>query len=238
MSNSSIYYDDKAIGNVYSMSTEEVGFPKENAVDNILSSEARSTVITQTDIVFDLGSAVELDAVKVKSNIESGDTTFELRYGTTSACSTGSVSLTKESDTLKDLSIGTAYQYYMIRAVKASGSYISFFQVCLYKTKYQFDKNPVWGYVEGWKTKFTGISGDYFQKIRDYVARVKIFSMNFKQITDTQKEILQNTIGLENFVTFYNGIDNNFYFGFVTIGDAIHIFTDNWELPVSFEGVN
>lgn len=241
------------------VSTETANHEREKLTDGMIKSTWRSTVITSTTITLDFGTATAIDGMSFHfHNIESGDTTYVWEasinnFSTTSETET----ITLVTRTVKEInSNGTLtdvtrrdlyhidswnYRYYRLRIVKASGSYIEGGQLGVWKDYYQFAQNFNQRYTWGKQSVFAGSRTASGHLSRSLKNSSFYLPMTFENITDAQKDILEEA-GQSNYICYYHGMTGKLFWGGFTCNPAENIRTsdavtpaETWRVQTTFE---
>ena len=246
---SQILYTNVAADATMTVTNEETGYEKEYLVDSLVSVPYRSTGITEIKITFDFGAAKTVQGVTVhKHNVESGDTTYKWESSNNNFTDTiETQNLTLLTRTVKELNANNvltdvtrrdAYyfdewdeRYYRVRIQKASGSYIEMGEICIWTGNYTCDKNFSIGYSMGKETIFSNVNGSNGQVFRRFKNSRVIGDFPFENLDDTQKELFDETIGLNEHICFFDHMRTQLFFGGLKFGIPVNIRTTDSGTP-------
>lgn len=195
------------------MSSEADTYEKKYLYDISTKHKARTTGIATESILIDLGAATQVQVCFIDgSNIVSGDTTFTLSAGTTTACSDyGPTALTK--DTKSYLELDQTWRYWKIIATKASGSYIEFGRVELCTDLYTCVKNYQARRTTGSLSEFEDVLGREGQETSTFKYRAAIRNWRFLNISEAQRTTFEQTLGELEKCILYDDQDDVAYYG-------------------------
>lgn len=232
-----IYYSDLLQDATLTVLSETTTYEKEYAVDDSPGNVWRTTGITSETFLMDLGSAIlPASFIWIASNIVSGDTTFTLSAGTTTATSDKTVNMTKlEKGVYEILSTDgwIAYRYWKITVTKASGTYVEFGKIALLGEK-ETDICYEWDYTSGRMEVFTVNPGSYGQESRELKFNKKTINVSFPALTVAQKELLDETIRLEPYIYYYDSDKSEIWYGKAEFSTPVHFRALYWKMNLAF----
>ena len=237
MANSKFFYNMAEVDSASVSVSLATGYGVQNLTDDIPQNKCRNAVITVTDFIFTMGSITAIKGVGVfGSNVESGDTTFELFGDNFSPPTTSRGNFDKANDSV--LEVVADYDYFMIRIVKASGTYIEMGMVYFFADSYECVVNNTWKYSAGTARK--GItnespSGAIYRNIK---AENENFGFPFKSMPTSQRDIFNNDIGGNNYVIFkdqYDVSNSHLYFGVPIFSKFTRDQDSVWNTSLSFK---
>jgi hypothetical protein len=232
-----LYYDDQYLDATITASSELSGYGKKYAFDTSPSTKWRTTGITTESMLFDFGTAVlPLAFGWIGSNIVSGDTTYTIGQGTTSAATDNVESMTKSAKGRHEINASwTARRYWKIIITKASGTYVEFGKMALLFAEFEYTKCHSWDYGTGHKSVFSRNSNiKYGQISKEFLQRSKIFNFNFVFIEEAQAILFDEVIRDEPFIFYYYEDKSEVYYGETDFGDLIHNFKNPTDLKEYF----
>lgn len=213
-------------------SSEASTCPVELIFDGDQSTIWHSTGIASEYILVDHGSAKTVKAIYIKSNVVAGDTTFNFKAGTTSACTDYSIALDKANKSYKE--INQTYRYNKIEITKASGSYVEVGELVLCQDLYECTRNYQVNFETGSIAVHdvtTGMNGSLQAAFR-YRAAARQYE--FLNIDSTQLAMFDETLReLEEHV-IYDDMKSESFYGRLTFGNPVNTFTTHYNIDVQF----
>lgn len=209
--------------------------------NNSPANKYRTTGITGEYIIFDHSIAKRLDGIYIDgSNIDSGDTTYTFKSGTTSACTDGySVNLTKATKSYHELTSWTnPYRYNRIDVTRASGSYWEVGKVFIFQSLRSFTLDWEENYGDGINTFISESVGFAGQQNNTFRNTAQTRNLPFRGIGDSQRELLIETLMAENpieqGIIFYDHVRAEAFYGKIISTGSTHVFLDNWNVDSFF----
>lgn len=235
---------------VVTASTETTGFEVEYTYDEIPSTVHRTTVITESTITFDFGSATAIEGVAVL-NHSNMDTTLKWEsstdnFSTTSETQdlttlTRTVKTENNAGVIEDVTRRDSHyqgswnrRYYRLRYQASAGTYMEIGQIFIFTGNYLFAKNFVWNYQAGREKQFlqtTSINGSTFRR-RDFSR--EMYDLQFTGITTAQKNKLVREASEYRKCVFLDGISGDLFYGWIETSNILHARSDNWNGKVVF----
>lgn len=216
--------------------TEAAEHEIEKVFNHSPGSTWRSTVITVTRIEIDLGSPKNIKGVAYfGTNIEAGDTQFDLEGGVAAVTNDFSVALTKDTKGYKE--VNETYRYWALEITKAAGTYIEIGKFMLCLGALTATRNMNRGWKEKKRTVFTEVtSKKYGWGARTANSTKQIFkNMFFEFVDNADKVIYDEIISADPESAYYNDLHDKVYFGWFRFPDIGNKFIDLWNIPASFE---
>lgn len=234
-----IQYNDLIKNAAITYTTQDPVYPWLNTADNSPKNKGRSTGATSQRVIFDFGAVQLLEGFSwFGSNLATGDTaTFEA--GTTTATTDESFDLTEAAK--GHITFGwSAYRYFAIEATMNVLAYLEAGKFGLWEYSYPLPTSWKWGrnaggYGDGDIDVFTENSGDTGQLSRELQYSKQFYTgLQFKAITDAQFLIMK-TINKSPFITLYDHVKLEAFFGAFRITDQIKIKTNKNDVIADFE---
>jgi hypothetical protein len=226
---------------ILSVNSTEATHNVELIKNNSPTNKYRTTGITGEYIIFDHGTAKALSGIYIDgANMESGDTVYTFKSGTTTACTDGySAALTKATKSYHELLTWTTpYRYNRIDITGASGTYREIGKVFIFQDLYTFDLDWEENYGDGINPFISESIGFAGQQNVTFRATAQTKNLPFRGIGDTQRDLLIETLmsknPIEQGVIFYDHVRTEAFLGKIISTGATHVFLNNWNVNSAF----